>query len=461
MKINELEKELNISRANIRFYEKEGLLSPLRKENGYREYSEQDISLLKKIIVYRKLGISISDIQDIFAEKLSLQDAIDRSISKMGDEISRLKVSTEICREIKDKNIDDKHFDEEFYWTEINSREAKGEEFIDISSTDKDGKKPINYLMVVFFILCFLGIMQMLITANLITDNNQNYEKKQNEIKTFNTISYVIPDSENRLLYVCYNEATCVNVYDYEGNFQWAVSVPSNPKTNDVIIFYIEEGKLTIKTTFYDYVYDSVTGQFIEKNDAKNYTIPETEYIDGFFSQEQDYDNNVRSQGFGYDGFDVFKTAPDGDAEYYIVNMPEWYFLIAPEFGLLIVILCGIALVGLTVLSMYLSYKNLPLNMDEVGLQAKIMTWILRIVFAIICAYGLINAVMGFIKRETFIGLIPLTAFAALIIIVSGILSRWYNRSEKKYCGRWRLYNIIAYFSIFLLHVISVLDLTP
>ena len=157
----------------------------------------------------------------------------------------------------------------------------------------------------------------------------------------------------------------------------------------------------------------------------------------------------------------IVRRDPDGDAEYYIVNMPEWYFLIAPEFGLLIVILCGIALIGLTVLSMYLSYKNLPLNMDEVGLQAKIMTWILRIMFAIICAYSLINAVMGFIKRETFIGLIPLTAFTALIIIVSGILSRWYNRSEKKYCGRWRLYNIIAYFSIFLLHVISVLDLTP
>ena len=66
MKINELEKELNISRANIRFYEKEGLLNPTRKENGYREYSEKDIAVLKKIIIYRKLGISIQDIRGIF-----------------------------------------------------------------------------------------------------------------------------------------------------------------------------------------------------------------------------------------------------------------------------------------------------------------------------------------------------------------------------------------------------------
>ena len=55
MKINELEKMLNISRANIRFYEKEGLLNPERNDNGYREYEENEIAILKKIIVYRKL----------------------------------------------------------------------------------------------------------------------------------------------------------------------------------------------------------------------------------------------------------------------------------------------------------------------------------------------------------------------------------------------------------------------
>ena len=40
MKINELGKMLNISCANIRFYEKEGLLNPERKDNVYREYDE-------------------------------------------------------------------------------------------------------------------------------------------------------------------------------------------------------------------------------------------------------------------------------------------------------------------------------------------------------------------------------------------------------------------------------------
>lgn len=73
MKIQELENELNISRANIRFYEKEGLLNPKRKENGYRNYSDDDIAILKKIIIYRKLGISVADIKKFLTGKQSFR----------------------------------------------------------------------------------------------------------------------------------------------------------------------------------------------------------------------------------------------------------------------------------------------------------------------------------------------------------------------------------------------------
>ncbi len=93
MKIQELENELNISRANIRFYEKEGLLNPKRKENGYRDYSDSDIAVLKKIIVYRKLGISVTDIKKIFNNELELQEAVSQSIKNLQKEIERLNGS--------------------------------------------------------------------------------------------------------------------------------------------------------------------------------------------------------------------------------------------------------------------------------------------------------------------------------------------------------------------------------
>ena len=48
MKINEAEKLAGITRKNIRFYEKEGLLNPGRSlENGYRDYQPEDVETLK------------------------------------------------------------------------------------------------------------------------------------------------------------------------------------------------------------------------------------------------------------------------------------------------------------------------------------------------------------------------------------------------------------------------------
>ena len=55
MTVKELEQALGMSRANIRFYEKEGLLSPLRLENGYRDYTPDDLETLRKIKLLRQL----------------------------------------------------------------------------------------------------------------------------------------------------------------------------------------------------------------------------------------------------------------------------------------------------------------------------------------------------------------------------------------------------------------------
>ncbi|MFA6783241.1 MAG: MerR family DNA-binding transcriptional regulator, partial [Sedimentibacter sp.] len=40
MLIKEIENLSGMERANIRFYEREGLITPKRLDNGYRDYSE-------------------------------------------------------------------------------------------------------------------------------------------------------------------------------------------------------------------------------------------------------------------------------------------------------------------------------------------------------------------------------------------------------------------------------------
>ena len=61
MQLNEVIKQVDMTKRAIKYYEEAGLLSVNKDENGYRNYTEEDISVLKEISVYRKLGISIKD----------------------------------------------------------------------------------------------------------------------------------------------------------------------------------------------------------------------------------------------------------------------------------------------------------------------------------------------------------------------------------------------------------------
>lgn len=65
MLLNEIINEVGMTKRAVKYYEEKGLLSVDKDNNGYRNYSAQDVEILKKISVYRKLGISIKDIQSL------------------------------------------------------------------------------------------------------------------------------------------------------------------------------------------------------------------------------------------------------------------------------------------------------------------------------------------------------------------------------------------------------------
>lgn len=59
---NEVQEKTNLSRKAIEYYEEKGLIHPIKLENGYRDYSDEDVEVLKKISLLRNLGLSISEI---------------------------------------------------------------------------------------------------------------------------------------------------------------------------------------------------------------------------------------------------------------------------------------------------------------------------------------------------------------------------------------------------------------
>lgn len=129
MKIHEVERQLGISKANIRFYEKEGLLLPERKSNGYREYGEADLARLKRILILRKLGMAIPDIQKLLDGETALSDALDENLEQLNRQLEELNGAIEICRRMKKEAGADSDFDADYYWNLIHTREARGQKF--------------------------------------------------------------------------------------------------------------------------------------------------------------------------------------------------------------------------------------------------------------------------------------------------------------------------------------------
>lgn len=66
MNIGELARQTGVSIRALRYYETKRLLSPLRKENGYRSYQPDAIEQVRKIQFYLGLGINTRELQSIF-----------------------------------------------------------------------------------------------------------------------------------------------------------------------------------------------------------------------------------------------------------------------------------------------------------------------------------------------------------------------------------------------------------
>ena len=62
MRIGELASRAGTSARSIRYYEQQGLLLARRRDNGYREYDDDDLSLLREI---RSLLVNGFDLEEI------------------------------------------------------------------------------------------------------------------------------------------------------------------------------------------------------------------------------------------------------------------------------------------------------------------------------------------------------------------------------------------------------------
>ena len=89
-KVGELAEFYGVSVETIRFYEKVGIVNPLRnEENNYRSYSKEEVISLDYIMKLREMDFSIDEIKGILKkDKLAdLYDAIGEKEEKIKNKI--------------------------------------------------------------------------------------------------------------------------------------------------------------------------------------------------------------------------------------------------------------------------------------------------------------------------------------------------------------------------------------
>ena len=69
MLISEVCKKCSLTKKAVEYYMGQGLISPSIQENGYRNFSDEDVDRLNRISVLRSLGLSVADIQGVLSSQ--------------------------------------------------------------------------------------------------------------------------------------------------------------------------------------------------------------------------------------------------------------------------------------------------------------------------------------------------------------------------------------------------------
>ena len=162
MKIKQVEELVGITRKNIRFYEDQGLLEVKRAENGYREYSLNDVKRLQEIRLLRKLAIPIEDMRQMYAGQKSLRSCLEYQVEEMERQKKNLVQVQAFCEELLNADLSLETLDATQCLEQMERLEKEGTNFMDVRKTDVHKKKIMGAALgggiMVIFMAAMIGI---------------------------------------------------------------------------------------------------------------------------------------------------------------------------------------------------------------------------------------------------------------------------------------------------------------
>ncbi|MBE6933071.1 MAG: MerR family transcriptional regulator [Ruminococcaceae bacterium] len=166
MKINEVEARAGITKKNIRFYEEQGLLNPRRNpENGYRDYGEEEVQILRRIRVLRKLGLPIEEIRRMQSGAQTVGDGMRRHLITLEREKRNTEQSIALCRELQGQEIQVSELDAEALLARMEEMERSGTTFHNQQNRDVRVRYIAPVIVTVVMVALMAGLSALLLWA--------------------------------------------------------------------------------------------------------------------------------------------------------------------------------------------------------------------------------------------------------------------------------------------------------
>ena len=161
MKIKQVEELVGITSKNIRFYEEQGLLQPRRTENGYRDYRTEDVELLKKIKLFRKLGVPVEQIHRLFQGQISVDECLENQKAVLQKEQDNIEKMCTLSQAMLAGSLSIEKLDSDYWLDKVEKMEKEGIDFV--SKVDIHMKKKLGVFggagIMLILMLLVIGVL--------------------------------------------------------------------------------------------------------------------------------------------------------------------------------------------------------------------------------------------------------------------------------------------------------------
>ena len=108
MLINEVAKKCGITKKAVQYYVEQHMVNPNVLENGYKDFAAQDVEIIKRIVLYRRLGLSIPEIKKVLEQNdnvksILYQRTLDMEKEKIRHSILKKIAEGESVEELSDE----------------------------------------------------------------------------------------------------------------------------------------------------------------------------------------------------------------------------------------------------------------------------------------------------------------------------------------------------------------------